>query len=129
MTPAPGQSVPHMCWLDKASPRDGPLCFCNVGGDAAWRLTYRTHQDYLNECEAKSKSPADLMLVKTLRLEGFLPDAMHGMDEGFAADVCGNIMWEVMQTPGWGSTQQKRAETLDSELRKHYKTVKVVGCG
>ena len=116
--------MPYMCWLDKAGPRDGPLCFCNVGKDAGWRHTYWTHETYLQELEAQNKSPADLMMVKTLRLEGFLPDAMHGMDEGFTADVCGNIMWEAMQTAGWGSTLSKRAETLDMELKQHYKNVK-----
>jgi hypothetical protein len=64
------------------------------------------------------------MMIKVLRLEGFLPDAMHGMDEGFTADVCGNIMHEVMETAGWGSTQPKRAEQLDQELKKHYKEIK-----
>ena len=46
------------------------------------------------------------MKIKVLRLEGFLPDAMHGMDEGFTAEVCGNVMYEVMETAGWGATKK-----------------------
>ena len=99
-------------------------CVSAMLENAAWRSTNKTHERYLAECRAKKQSPCDLMMIKVLRLEGFLPDAMHGIDEGFAADVCGNVMHEVMETAGWGSTQQKRAEKLDEELTNHYKSVK-----
>ena len=58
-----GQSVPRMCWLDDASPLEGPLCFCNVSADAGWRSTYRSHEQYLEECVAKNKQPCDLMKI------------------------------------------------------------------
>ena len=119
-----GQSQPNMCWLDNASPSEGPLCFCNVSSDAAWRKTFRSHEQYLEECRTKGQAPADLMRIQTLRLEGFLPDAMHGMDSGFTAELVGNIMFEVMETAGWGSTQKQRAAKLDEDLKKHYKTIK-----
>ena len=95
-----------------------------MSADAGWRSTYRSHEQYLEECVAKNNQPCDLMKIKVLRLEGFLPDAMHGMDEGFTAEVCGNVMYEVMETAGWGATKKERAAKLDEDLKKHYKRVK-----
>ena len=85
-----GQSVPEMCWLCGASP-SGPRGFCNVARGASWRATYKSHESYVASCYAKGKQPGTLMGIKVLRLEGFLPDAMHGMDEGFTAEVAGNL--------------------------------------
>ena len=85
---------------------------------------YKTHENYPQKCCDKGVAPCDLMLIKVLRLEGFLPDAMHGMDEGFTADVVGNVMHEVMETAGWGPKQKERAAKVDGELKKHCKEVK-----
>ena len=63
------------------------------------------------------------MEIKVLRLEGFLGDAMHGMDEGFTAEVAGNVFYEAMELSA-GSTQKARAAALDTDLKRYYKRVK-----
>ena len=118
-----GQSVPEMCWICCASP-SGRCGFCNVDRNAEWRSTYKTHESYLASCAAKGKEPCTLMLIKVLRLEGFLPDAMHGMDEGFTSEVAGNVLFECMESPGYGSNQADRAAKMDTELKAYYKAVK-----
>eukprot|EP00959_Pyramimonas_sp_CCMP1952_P130442 2727533-Pyramimonas_sp.AAC.1 len=119
-----GQSVPNCCWLCNASPHEGHLCCFNVSSDAGWRGTLRSHESYLRNCVDTGAEPCVLMKIKTLRLEGFLPDAMHGMGEGFTAEVAGNVMYEFMEAPGWGSNQKERAARLNDDLQKHYKTTK-----
>ena len=64
------------------------------------------------------------MGIKVLRLEGFLPDAMRGMDEGFTAEVAGNVIYECMESPGYASNQTNRAAKMDAELKAHYKETK-----
>jgi hypothetical protein len=118
-----GQSVPEMCWICGASP-SGRCGFCNVDRDAGWRNTYKTHESYLASCEAKGKQPCALMQIKTQRLEGFLPDKMHGMDEGFTAEVAGNVMYECMQLSEYGGNQTDKVDKMDSELKAHYKATK-----
>ena len=118
-----GQSVPEMCWVCRASPC-GKLGFCNVDRSAGWRNTYKTHEDYLASQAAEGKEPCSLMLIKVLRLEGFLPDKMHGMDEGFTAEVAGNVLYECMESPGYGNNQTERAAKMDDELKQYYKSVK-----
>jgi hypothetical protein len=118
-----GQSVPEMCWICGASP-DGALGFCHVHRHAGWRATYKTHESYIADCAAKGVEPCALMQIYLLRLEGFLPDAMHGLDEGFTAEVAGNVMYEVMESPGYETNQAKRAARMDSELKAHYKETK-----
>ena len=118
-----GQSVPEMCWICGASPT-GCKGFCNVSKAAAWRATYKSHESYIASQTAKGKQPCALMGIKVLRLEGFLPDAMHGMDEGFTAEVAGNVLYECMESDGYGSNQANRADKMDAELKAHYKATK-----
>jgi hypothetical protein len=118
-----GQSVPEMCWICGASP-SGRSGFCNVDRGAAWRGTYKTHESYIASCTAKGKPPCTLMGIKVLRLEGFLPDCMHGMDEGFTAEVAGNVLFECMESNGYGNNQAERAAKMDLELKAYYKATK-----
>ena len=118
-----GQSVPRMCWRCHASPHDGPLCFCQVDPDAGWRETFISHEEYMEELRSKNQEPCALMGIKVLRLEGFLGDAMHGMDEGFTSEVAGNVFHEAMEARP-EPNQKERAAAFDKDLKLYYKRVK-----
>ncbi len=47
-------------------------------------------------------------------------DAMHAIDLGVAARLCGNIMFEVMEAAGSGTIQAERAAVLAEKLKAHY---------
>ena len=113
-------SKPECCWKCRASPSQGVLCWCNVADDAPWRNTKKSHEDYLATRAAKGLPPARLFLIRTLKLEGFLGDPMHCMDEGITPEIIGNIAWEVMELKQWGTTQESNAVGLENHLNKHY---------
>eukprot|EP00959_Pyramimonas_sp_CCMP1952_P455419 9471522-Pyramimonas_sp.AAC.1 len=108
----------------RASPLEGPLNCYHVCADAGWRATLKSHESYLRECVDRNVPPCTLMKINTLQLEGFLPDAMHGMDEGFTSHVAGNIMFEIMEEAGWGPNQRTRASRLNDDLKQYYKASK-----
>jgi hypothetical protein len=117
-------SVPCMCFMCKASPRPVPLVWTNGGADAPWRRTLCTHESYIADLHRDGRRPASIFAIRTLRLEGVLADVMHTMDLGVTSHVCGNIMHEVMETAGWGSTQAARATKLNDHLQAYYKATK-----
>jgi hypothetical protein len=83
-----------------------------------------THESYLNELQLAGKPIPALFEIRTLRIEGVLGDAMHTLDLGVSSHLCGNIMFEIMETAGWGSTQEERAAKLNSHLKAYYKDTK-----
>ena len=113
-------NVPHMCFMCKASPT-GPLCWSRGDAEAPWRATMKSHESYLAELAAEHKQVPAVFAIRTLRLEGVIADAMHTIDLGVAAHLCGNVMHEVMETAGWGPTQADRAKVLSQELQAYYK--------
>ena len=116
-------SVPNMCFVCNASP-DGPLRWTRGDEAAPWRSTLRSHEAYLGQLRARSEQVPGIFGIRSLRLEGVLADAMHTIDLGVAAHLCGNVMFEVMESAGWGATQAARAKVLQDKLAAYYARTK-----
>ena len=64
------------------------------------------------------------MQIETMRHEGFLEDAMHGMDGGFAPECVSNVFVEIMDLGHWGNSQELKAKGLDKALKTWYRDTK-----
>jgi len=120
--PAPN-SVPNMRFMCNASP-DGALRWIRGDEHAPWRSTLRSHEAYLESLRARSEPLPGIFAIKSLKLQGVMADAMHTIDLGVAAHLCGNIMFEVMEAAGWGATQSARATVLADKLKSYYARTK-----
>lgn len=116
-------STPNMCFICNASPH-GPLRWTRGDEGAPWRNTMKSHESYLALLQARFERIPSLFAIRSLRLEGVMADAMHTIDLGVASHLCGNVMCEVMETAGWGTTQAARAKVLGEKLKAYYTRTK-----
>lgn len=116
----PRWDTDNCCWLCAAS-TSGPLLWTDCSPNAAWRVTMKTHEQFVQSLHASRKPLPRLFEIKGLRLEGVMVDTLHTVDQGVAVHAIANVFVEIMALGIWGSTQQIQSEGLQREIDAWYR--------
>ena len=108
-----------ICWMCFAKPAD--IRDCNA--TAAWRHERRTSVSFHAEL-ARTEKSCPLWSVPGVCSELVVVDWLHCADLGVAADVIGNVLFELLEVQT-GHDRTQKMSTIWSELRAEYKTQQV----
>ena len=111
-----------MCWLCKAKP-------------AEWRaMTSEDRKskslqkaEWVEALKHRKKAVSPLFALPGISNASMKPDWMHVADEGCCALAAGQVLSELLSTCE-GSTKEKRAQTLWTELKALYGKLKLPAC-
>ena len=120
-------SAERMCFMCRASSRDGPLAWVRFGPGAGWRKTKWTHEAYLRFLRGAGLAiPALLVLCVGFRLDCVMVDVLHTVDQGVASHIVANVLWTfaVCRKVFGGKTQQEQVANLFAHMNAWYKKVK-----
>ena len=104
-----------MCWLCDAT-NHGNLVWTAEG----WKNTLKSHENYVADLVRRGVQLPVLFLIISLRTEGIMIDSMHAVDQGIAAHILANIMYEVMRTGVWGTNLADQLDGLRQVLTTWY---------
>ena len=121
--------VRGMCWKCLASGRDdsSPLSFKNTGLQAEWRANRLTERQFLNSLVAAGITINPLLSLPCFTLRCVVLDWLHVVDLGVAADLLGNLFFEVVSTANGlcpGRSKDYRLDLLWAKLQAWYKESK-----
>ena len=108
----------RMCWRCKAG-QDGPNSYRKCGDDAGWRQHRLGPYGILAEQRQQGISPSPIWATPGLRVRHVLPDFLHTVDLGVAADCIGNLFAEVLHLLPQATMAERVAE-LWNRIRAYY---------
>ena len=117
----------RMCFMCRASARDGPLAWVRFGPGAGWRKTRWTHETYMRFLrQAGLAIPVLLTICVGFRLDCVMIDVLHTVDQGVASHIVANVLWAfaVCRKVFGGNTQKEQVANLFAHMNRWYAKVK-----
>ena len=117
-----------LCWQCLASGIQGSaLTFKKTGLDALWRKNRVTCEEFLQSLRAANLPVSPLLSLPGFSLKFVVLDWLHVVDLGVAADLLGNLFWQVISTSNQvcvASSKGHRLDLLWAKLQEWYKATR-----